>query len=119
MTGASIRPLVAGNWKMNGRAAQLAEAQAVRDAISFFLYLRGEESWRDRGPDPALAKTPGTAELVNFLRVLLSRRSLGGEALADALDRPLLEATLGVLLKVKDDLDRPNLIDDFVREKGR
>jgi triosephosphate isomerase len=29
----AIRPLVAGNWKMNGLAAQLAEAQAVRDAL--------------------------------------------------------------------------------------
>ena len=29
----SVRPLVAGNWKMNGLAAQLAEAQAVRDAL--------------------------------------------------------------------------------------
>lgn len=29
----SIRPLVAGNWKMNGVAARLAEAQAVRDAL--------------------------------------------------------------------------------------
>src|SRR5262245_35048254 len=28
-----IRPLVAGNWKMNGLAAQLAEAQAVRDGL--------------------------------------------------------------------------------------
>ena len=28
-----IRPLVAGNWKMNGLAAQLGEAQAVRDAL--------------------------------------------------------------------------------------
>jgi len=28
-----VRPLVAGNWKMNGLAAQLAEAQAVRDAL--------------------------------------------------------------------------------------
>jgi triosephosphate isomerase len=32
MTGA-IRPLVAGNWKMNGLAAQLAEAQAVRAGL--------------------------------------------------------------------------------------
>jgi triosephosphate isomerase (TIM) len=32
MTGA-IRPLVAGNWKMNGLAAQLAEARAVRDGL--------------------------------------------------------------------------------------
>jgi len=30
MAGARIRPLVAGNWKMNGLAAQLAEAEAVR-----------------------------------------------------------------------------------------
>ena len=29
----TIRPLVAGNWKMNGVAARLAEAQAVRDAL--------------------------------------------------------------------------------------
>jgi triosephosphate isomerase len=29
-----IRPLVAGNWKMNGSKAQLAEAAQVRDAIS-------------------------------------------------------------------------------------
>jgi triosephosphate isomerase len=29
----AIRPLVAGNWKMNGLAAQLGEAQAVRDAL--------------------------------------------------------------------------------------
>jgi len=28
-----IRPLVAGNWKMNGLAAQLAEAEAVRAGI--------------------------------------------------------------------------------------
>ena len=34
MTGALVRPLVAGNWKMNGLAAQLAEAQAVRDAVA-------------------------------------------------------------------------------------
>jgi triosephosphate isomerase len=34
MTGALIRPLVAGNWKMNGLAAQLAEAQTVRDAVA-------------------------------------------------------------------------------------
>jgi triosephosphate isomerase len=34
MTGAAVRPLVAGNWKMNGLAAQLAEAQAVRDALA-------------------------------------------------------------------------------------
>jgi triosephosphate isomerase len=32
MTGA-IRPLVAGNWKMNGLAAQLAEARGVRDGL--------------------------------------------------------------------------------------
>lgn len=32
MTGA-IRPLVAGNWKMNGLTAQLAEAQSVRDGL--------------------------------------------------------------------------------------
>jgi triosephosphate isomerase len=29
-----IRPLVAGNWKMNGMKAQLAEAEQVRNAIS-------------------------------------------------------------------------------------
>lgn len=33
MTGGLIRPLVAGNWKMNGLAAQLSEAQAVADAL--------------------------------------------------------------------------------------
>jgi triosephosphate isomerase len=32
--GRTIRPLVAGNWKMNGLQAQLAEALRVRDAIS-------------------------------------------------------------------------------------
>ncbi len=30
MAGARIKPLVAGNWKMNGLAAQLAEAEGVR-----------------------------------------------------------------------------------------
>lgn len=30
----SIRPLVAGNWKMNGLEAQLAEAVSVRDALA-------------------------------------------------------------------------------------
>jgi triosephosphate isomerase len=30
----TVRPLVAGNWKMNGLRAQLAEAVRVRDAIS-------------------------------------------------------------------------------------
>jgi triosephosphate isomerase len=33
MTVGPIRPLVAGNWKMNGLAAQLAEAQTVADAL--------------------------------------------------------------------------------------
>ncbi len=31
--GREIRPLVAGNWKMNGGAASLAEVLAVRDAL--------------------------------------------------------------------------------------
>src|SRR5690606_26124102 len=31
---APIRPLIAGNWKMNGLRAQLAEAEAVRDALA-------------------------------------------------------------------------------------
>lgn len=31
---ATIRPLVAGNWKMNGLEAQLGEAERVRDAVS-------------------------------------------------------------------------------------
>jgi len=30
---ASIRPLVAGNWKMNGLAAALGEARKVRDRL--------------------------------------------------------------------------------------
>jgi triosephosphate isomerase (TIM) len=36
MTGAAraVRRLVAGNWKMNGLSAQLAEAQAVREALA-------------------------------------------------------------------------------------
>lgn len=33
MTTTHIRPLVAGNWKMNGLAAALAEATAVKDAL--------------------------------------------------------------------------------------
>jgi triosephosphate isomerase (TIM) len=32
--GRAIRPLLAGNWKMNGLRAQLAEALRVRDAIT-------------------------------------------------------------------------------------
>ncbi len=32
--GRTIRPLVVGNWKMNGLRAELAEALRVRDAIS-------------------------------------------------------------------------------------
>lgn len=33
MSTTRIRPLVAGNWKMNGLAAALSEAEAVRDAL--------------------------------------------------------------------------------------
>ncbi|MFA5958678.1 triose-phosphate isomerase [Hyphomicrobium sp.] len=33
IAGRKIRPLVAGNWKMNGDKASLAEAEAVRDAL--------------------------------------------------------------------------------------
>lgn len=32
-TSSRIRPLIAGNWKMNGLAAALAEASLVRDAL--------------------------------------------------------------------------------------
>lgn len=31
---AGIRPLIAGNWKMNGLAASLGEAEAVRDGVA-------------------------------------------------------------------------------------
>ena len=31
--GREIRPLVAGNWKMNGHKASVAEALAVKDAL--------------------------------------------------------------------------------------
>ncbi len=34
MTGSAIRPLVAGNWKMNGLAASLAEADAMAKGLS-------------------------------------------------------------------------------------
>jgi triosephosphate isomerase len=34
MTTANVRPLVAGNWKMNGIKASRSEAMAVRDAIA-------------------------------------------------------------------------------------
>lgn len=34
MTTTRVRPLVAGNWKMNGLAAALAEAEAVKTAVS-------------------------------------------------------------------------------------
>src|SRR5262245_30493423 len=33
-TRAGVRPLVAGNWKMNGLAAALAEVTAVKSALS-------------------------------------------------------------------------------------
>ena len=33
-SAARIRPLVAGNWKMNGLTAALAEARAVRDRLA-------------------------------------------------------------------------------------
>jgi len=38
MTGAKLRALIAGNWKMNGLRAQLAEAQAVRDGLASASY---------------------------------------------------------------------------------
>jgi len=34
MTGAKLRALIAGNWKMNGLRAHLAEALAVRDGLA-------------------------------------------------------------------------------------
>ncbi len=34
MTGAAIRPLVAGNWKMNGLTASLAEAQGIAKGLA-------------------------------------------------------------------------------------
>jgi triosephosphate isomerase len=34
MTSAGIRPLVAGNWKMNGLAASLAEARRVQERLA-------------------------------------------------------------------------------------
>src|SRR5688500_15335212 len=30
----ALKPLVAGNWKMNGRRAGLAELQAIREGVS-------------------------------------------------------------------------------------
>lgn len=33
ISSGTIRPLVAGNWKMNGLASQLAEAKAVKEAL--------------------------------------------------------------------------------------
>lgn len=34
MTTTSIRPLVAGNWKMNGLSEALGEAETIRDAVA-------------------------------------------------------------------------------------
>ena len=38
---ASVRPLVAGNWKMNGLAAALGEARKVRDRLGEADYAAG------------------------------------------------------------------------------
>ena len=34
VSASPIRPLVAGNWKMNGLAAALSEARSVRDRLA-------------------------------------------------------------------------------------
>ena len=39
-----IRPLVAGNWKMNGLAASLAEARRVRERLGEAGFAAGATS---------------------------------------------------------------------------
>ena len=39
-----IRPLVAGNWKMNGVAASLGEARAIRDALRDAAFAPGVDA---------------------------------------------------------------------------
>jgi triosephosphate isomerase len=64
--GREIRPLVAGNWKMNGRAASLVEVVAMRDAL--------------QGPLAALAVdvmiAPPATLIAGFAPALLGSRIL-------------------------------------------
>src|SRR5262245_34976533 len=43
-SAATIRPLVAGNWKMNGLAATLAEARRVQDRLAEAAFAPGVDA---------------------------------------------------------------------------
>ena len=62
-----LRPLVAGNWKMNGLRSQLAEALRVRDALSG----RGPETAADVMICPPATLIPALAEAARGSKLLV------------------------------------------------
>jgi triosephosphate isomerase (TIM) len=87
-----LRPLIAGNWKMNGLRAQLSEAQRVRDA----LQGAGDEGVADVMICPPATLLPPLAEAARNSKLLVGAQDchqaasgahtgdLAAEMLADA-----------------------------------
>ncbi len=67
MTTAGIRPLVAGNWKMNGAKAALAEAERVAEAVSA------------GGPGTDVMLCPPATLISGMIAVTAGRIAVGGQ----------------------------------------
>lgn len=73
-----------------------ADAPLAADALDFFVYLRD--------PRRALSKRPGIAEFLNWLQALAGQGAARDAPLAD--QEAVALASLSVLLKTSEDLDR-------------
>ena len=67
--------------------------EAYREAIEFFFKLRAHAT---------LVKKPSTSELLDWLRALSAAGLMSEKSLTE--QRPVLEACLGTLLKISDDV---------------
>jgi MoxR-like ATPase len=79
------------------RVAGLSGGALLADAIALFETLRGSDR------TIALKKKPSTAELLNWLQVLVFRGAKPSEPLRDAGRKPLVQETLSTLIKSSDD----------------
>lgn len=76
------------------------ESATLNKLIQFFMFLREKD----------LNKKPATGELIVWLQLIFEERKKGMSG--TKVDSNLLERTIGILLKSKEDLDKKNILID-------
>jgi len=96
--GERLRKIVAQRTPKFAGVPMLSEnAILVRDAVAFFEDLREK--------CPQLDKKPSTAELLNWVEVMLASGAVSSESLKGTASTPIAERTLSTMLKSQGDFE--------------